>query len=113
MKFPKINDIILIKFTIRQPLLPNLKEAEMGEETEILEFKTSTAEIPAALDSIVAILNKHQKGILYFGVKKENFLKALTQAISMIAKGNTKEFKTDLILKVMPKFFNYICKRFI
>ena len=27
----------------------------------------------------------------------------------MIAKGNTKEFKTDLILKVMPKFFNYIC----
>ena len=41
----------------------------MGEETEILEFKTSTAEIPAALDSIVAILNKHQKGTLYFGVK--------------------------------------------
>ena len=27
----------------------------------------------------------------------------------MIAKGNTKEFKADLILKVMPKFFNYIC----
>ena len=28
--------------------------------------------------------------------------------ISMIAKGNTKEFKADLILKVMPKFFNSI-----
>lgn len=41
----------------------------MGEETEILEFKTSTAEIPAALDSIVLILNKHQKGTLYFGIK--------------------------------------------
>ena len=26
----------------------------------------------------------------------------------MIAKGNTKEFKPDLILKVMPKFFNYV-----
>ena len=26
----------------------------------------------------------------------------------MIAKGNTKEFKENLILKVMPKFFNYI-----
>lgn len=41
----------------------------MGEENEMLEFKTSTAEIPAALDSIVAILNKHQKGTIYFGVK--------------------------------------------
>mgnify|MGYP002624006015 CR=1 FL=1 len=46
---------------------------------------------------------------LYFGVKKEEFLKTATKAISMIAKGNTKEFKTELILKVMPKFFNYIC----
>ena len=41
----------------------------MGEETEVLEFKTSTAELPAALDSIVAILNKHGKGTLYFGIK--------------------------------------------
>ena len=47
MKFIKISDIILIQFIIRQQRLPNLKEAEMGEETEILEFKTSTAEIPA------------------------------------------------------------------
>ncbi len=41
----------------------------MGEENEMLEFKTSTAELSSALDSIVAILNKHQKGTLYFGVK--------------------------------------------
>jgi len=27
----------------------------------------------------------------------------------MLAKGNTREFKSELILKVMPKFFNYIC----
>jgi ubiquitin-protein ligase len=46
---------------------------------------------------------------LYFGVKKDEFLNSCTKAISMIAKGNTKEFKADLILKVMPKFFNYIC----
>ena len=51
---------------------------------------------------------------LYFGINndkinKEKFLISLKKAISMIAKGNTKEFKTDLILKVMPKFFNYIC----
>ena len=27
----------------------------------------------------------------------------------MIVKGNTKEFSPNLVLKVMPKFFNYIC----
>lgn len=41
----------------------------MEEENEKVEFKTSTAELQSALDSIVAILNKHQKGTLYFGVK--------------------------------------------
>ena len=45
---------------------------------------------------------------LYFGVKKEEFLKTVTKAICMVAKGNTKEFKEAQILKVMPKFFNYI-----
>ena len=45
---------------------------------------------------------------LYFGEKKEKFLNSVTKAISMLAKGNTKEFKSDLILKVMPKFFNHI-----
>lgn len=64
----------------------------MGEETEILEFKTSTAELPSALDSIVAILNKHQKGTLYFGVKNNgtpvgqqmgnNTLRDITRAIT-------------------------------
>lgn len=45
------------------------RKSFMGEETEILEIKTSTAEIPAALNSIVAMLNKHQNGTVYFGVK--------------------------------------------
>ena len=50
---------------------------------------------------------------LYFGVKKDEFLNSVKKAISMIAKGNTKEFKAELILKVMPKFFNYICLNII
>lgn len=64
----------------------------MKEETEVLEFKTSTAEIPAALDSIVAILNKHGKGTLYFGIKNngkvvgqqmgESTIRDVTRAIS-------------------------------
>jgi len=50
---------------------------------------------------------------LFFGVKEDKFLISVTKAISMIAKGNAKEFKPDLILKVMPKFFNYICLNII
>ena len=45
---------------------------------------------------------------LYFGIEKDKVLNSLKKAISMIAKGNTKEFNPNLILKVMPKFFNYI-----
>ena len=39
------------------------------EESETLELKKSTSEIKEAIKSITAILNKHQKGELYFGIK--------------------------------------------
>lgn len=64
----------------------------MKEETETLEFKTSTAEIPSSINSIVAMLNKHQKGTLYFGIKNngkpvgqqmgENTIRDVTRAIT-------------------------------
>lgn len=41
----------------------------LGIETETLEFKKSTSELKEAMYSICAILNKHQHGELYFGVK--------------------------------------------
>ena len=41
----------------------------IGKETETIEFKKSTSELKEAIISIASILNKHQKGILYFGVK--------------------------------------------
>lgn len=43
----------------------------LGIEKEILEFKKSTGELKEAVNSIVAILNKHQCGELYFGVKSD------------------------------------------
>ncbi len=43
----------------------------LGIETEILEFKKSTGELKEAIHSICAILNKHQQGELYFGVKPD------------------------------------------
>lgn len=43
----------------------------IGSETETIEYKKSTGEIKEAIISIVAILNKHKKGSLYFGVKND------------------------------------------
>ncbi len=41
----------------------------IGKETERIEFKKSTGELKEGIISIVAILNKHGAGELYFGVK--------------------------------------------
>ena len=35
-------------------------------ETETLEFKKSTGEMKEAVVSLVAMLNKHRKGTVYF-----------------------------------------------
>ena len=41
----------------------------IGKEDEFTEFKESTAELQKSLEAISAILNKHKKGTLYFGIK--------------------------------------------
>lgn len=41
----------------------------IGEETEQIEFKKSTGELKEGVISIASILNKHESGDLYFGVK--------------------------------------------
>lgn len=41
----------------------------LGRENEIVEFKQSTSELDDAMKDISAMLNKHNKGTLYFGVK--------------------------------------------
>jgi len=41
------------------------------KESETLELKKSTSELKEAIFSIVAILNKHQKGELYFGINND------------------------------------------
>ena len=38
-------------------------------ESEVMEFKKTTSELKEAIVSIVSILNKHQSGKLYFGIK--------------------------------------------
>ena len=41
----------------------------MYQENETLELKKSTSELKEAIISIVAILNKHGKGKIIFGIK--------------------------------------------
>lgn len=43
----------------------------IGPETEQIEYKKTIGEIKEAMISIAAILNKHQQGELYFGVKND------------------------------------------
>jgi len=43
----------------------------IGAENEQVEFKKSTGELKEAIHSIVAILNKHGAGDLYFGVRND------------------------------------------
>lgn len=46
-------------------------QIKIGLETETIEYKKSTGELKEAVISIAAILNKHQKGEIYFGVKND------------------------------------------
>ena len=41
----------------------------LGSESETVEFKKSTGEHQEALQAMSAMLNKHGRGELYFGVK--------------------------------------------
>ena len=45
-----------------------------GKENELLEFKLTTKELDDSLIDISAILNKHGRGVLYFGVKNDGNL---------------------------------------
>lgn len=69
-----------------------MKIALKLKESETIEFKKSIAELNDSLKSISSILNKHQKGELYFGLKNdgspvknsisEKTLRDISQAIS-------------------------------
>jgi ATP-dependent DNA helicase RecG len=51
--------------------MKNKTENNSFRETEQLELKKSTSLLKEAIISIVSILNKHQRGELYFGIKND------------------------------------------
>ena len=48
----------------------------LGRESEYLEFKETTNELEAAVIDICAMLNKHGRGVLYFGVKNNGAVRS-------------------------------------
>ena len=63
--------ILLSIMKYRCKILRRLNIMNLGRENEQQEYKESTSELNDAMDDISAILNKHQKGVLYFGVKDD------------------------------------------
>ncbi|MDO4198495.1 MAG: putative DNA binding domain-containing protein [Erysipelotrichaceae bacterium] len=70
----------------------------IGKESETLEFKLSTGEMKEAAESIAAILNKHSKGTLYFGVDDSGFVKG-----QMISDSTRKDISRIISETIEPK----------
>ena len=67
----------------------------IGFESETVEFKLTTGEKNEAMESIAAILNKHCRGIVYFGVDDSGFVKG--QQVSDSTKKDISRIINDSI----------------
>lgn len=74
-----------------------------SKETETIEFKKSVAEIKEALQSISAILNKHNKGILYFGIKPNG-----KPQKNDISEKTLRDISQKISEKIEPKIYPHI-----
>ncbi len=77
----------------------------LGIENETLEFKKSTGELKEAMHSICAILNKHQHGELYFGVKPDG-----TPIGQVITEESLREVSQKIKNHIEPKIYPEIQK---
>lgn len=77
-----------------------------GNESETTEFKTSTNELEEALIDIVAILNKHSKGRLLFGVKNNG-----EQADFEIGVNTERNISRRIFEAIKPQIFPTIIQK--
>lgn len=77
----------------------------LGIETETLEFKKSTGELKEAMNSISAILNKHQHGELYFGVKPDG-----TVIGQVVTEESLREVSQKIKNSIEPKIYPEVRK---
>jgi ATP-dependent DNA helicase RecG len=74
-------------------------------ESETLEFKKSTSELKEGVISIAAILNKHQKGTLYFGIKNDG-----TVTGQEISEKTLRDISKSISDSIEPKIYPEISK---
>lgn len=74
------------------------KEMIIGEETEVVEFKKTTGERKTAMESISAILNKHCRGTLYFGVNDNGYVEG-----QMVSDSTKKDISRWIFESIYPK----------
>src|SRR3989338_849346 len=70
------------------------------KESETIEFKKSTSELREAVVSISAILNKHGRGEVYFGIKDDG-----TVVGQMVGKNTIKDVTQTIVDNIEPKIF--------
>lgn len=75
----------------------------IGKESEQLEFKASLAQQKSGFESIAAILNKHGRGTLYFGVDDNGDVIGV-----QAGKATLNHLSRDLESHVNPSFFHSV-----
>lgn len=74
-------------------------------EDEVTELKKSTSELKEAIVSIVAILNKHKHGKLYFGIKDDG-----TVVGQEVSSKTLREVSEAITTKIEPKIYPTVTK---
>ncbi len=75
------------------------------KETETLELKKSTSELKDAIISIASILNKHQKGEIYFGIKNDG-----TTVGQDVSEQTIRDVSKTISDNIEPKIYPKISK---
>ena len=78
------------------------KKGSHMKESEFLELKKSTSELKEGIISIVSILNKHQKGELFFGIKNDGKIIGQTVTDKTI-RDISKSISDHIEPKIFPK----------
>ena len=72
----------------------------LGKESELLEFKETTKELGDAVVDIAAMLNKHGRGVLYFGVKNNGEVKGF-----QIGESTQRDISRKISERIKPQIF--------
>ena len=79
-----------------------------GHEDETLEFKKSTGELNEAMNSISAMLNKHGRGTIYFGVWSNGEAKG-----QIVTESTLRDVSRKIYECIVPQIVPVIEKRIV